>query len=178
MGWKTLKERFGIGHIVQVTNAGIVIGSGYVSDLVTINSATGKVTENSTFAGFLRQHYPRLLSASAEDILSAISTEDTFDTSIPVYTYEGGTIIEKLCEQPSYPNVTHDGCLMYENTYSSDKSLVVQWAKRNAEAGISLIARHIADTEKLLAEQRSKLATCSRDLEALNAAYPDLVAAD
>ena len=178
MGWKTLKERFGIGHIVQVTSAGIVIGSGYVSDLVTINPATGKVTENSTFSGFLREHCPVLLSASADEILAAINAEDTFATSSPVYTYQGGTIIEKFCENPGYPNVTHDGCLMYENTYSTDRSMVVWWARRNAEAGISIITRHIADTEKRLAEQRDDLAACSRDLEELKAAYPDLVVAD
>ena len=178
MGWKTLKERFGIGHIVQVTSAGIVIGSGYVSDLVTINPATGKVTENSTFSGFLREHYPALLSSSADEILSAINAEDTFSTSTPVYTYTGGTIIEKLCEKPGYPNVTHDGCLMYENTYSTDKSMVVRWAKRNAEAGISLITRYIADTEKRLAEQRDELEKSENDLADLDAAFPELVAAD
>jgi hypothetical protein len=174
MGWKSFKEHFKIEHIVQVKDAGICIGSGYVSELVTVNVATGVVMENSTFSGFLSKHYPALLSASAEEILHLINAEDSFSASVPVYTYDGGKIVEKLCEQPGYPHVTHDGHLMYENTYSTDKDQVVRWAKRNAEAGITSFIRCIERTQKELAEQTAELEACKRDLAELNAAYSDL----
>ena len=178
MGVKSLKERFGISHIVQATKDGACIGSGYVSDLVTIDRVTGKMTENATFSGFLRQHYPALIEASPDEIVRLLSAQDEFAADIPVFTYEGAKIIEKRCEKPGWPNVTHDGDVMYDNTYSTDKQTVVRWAKRNAKAGISIIARSITDTEKRLAEQRDDLAKCENDLAELDASYPQLVAAD
>lgn len=174
MGWKSFKDHFKIEHIVQVRETEICIGSGYVSDIATVNLSTGVVTENSTFSGFLVNHYPALLSASPQEILAIIHAEDTFTGSIPVFTYEGGKIIEKRCELPGYPNVTHDGHLMYENTYSTDKEVVVRWAKKNAKAGISLYSRSVADARKQLDEQRAALESCQSDLAELCADYPDI----
>jgi len=37
MGWKNLKEHFRIGHIVQCRDGVILIGSGYVSDLIKVS---------------------------------------------------------------------------------------------------------------------------------------------
>lgn len=172
MGWKRLQEHFKIVHTVQIKEAGICIGSGFVSDLATVNMVTGVVRENETFSGFLLKHYPALLSASKSEILAIVQAPDSFSASIPVYTYDGGRIIEKCCERPGYPNVTHDGFLMYENTFSTDRDLVVRWAKRNAEAGISAFTRCIADTQRQLSEQIAQLEICKNDLDCLNADYP------
>src|SRR5512141_1553082 len=98
MGWKSLKERFGITHHVQVNGNLIFIGSGYVHDLAAIDSLTGRVAGNSTFKSFLPENYPNLLAASSEEIKSLLKAPDTFSQSITVYTYDGGKIIEKLCE--------------------------------------------------------------------------------
>jgi hypothetical protein len=178
MGWKKLKECFEIGHIVQVTKEGICIGSGYVSDLVTVDPSTGAVAEHSTFSGFLKRECPALLAASAEEVLQAINAEDKFTAAITVYTYEGSKIIEKLCEEPGWPNVTHDGELMYENRFSTDKETVVQWAKRNAALGVKFAKEAVADAEKALSERQAYLAQCEAENAEINAAYPDVVAAD
>ena len=53
--------------------------------------------------------------------------------SLPVYTYEGGEIIEHKCEAYGWPNLTDDGQVMYNNKFSSDRNEVVRWAKENAE---------------------------------------------
>lgn len=172
MGWKALKEYFGITHIVQVAQDKVLIGSGYVSDIATIDSKTGEVATNMTFPGFLKEHYPALLAAKPADIVQLLESLDTFSASVPVFTYEGGKIIEKFCEEPGWPNVTHDGCVMYDNSYSTDKEKVVRFARRNAEAGIRLLTESILDAEKRLAAQRADLAECEADLAELNAAYP------
>jgi hypothetical protein len=172
MGWKTFKERFGISHIVQVSERGICIGSGYVGDLVTVNVTTGAVSENSTFEGFLRREYPALLDAGKEAILQAIQAEDVFDAGIVVYTFGDGRVIEKVCEQPGWPNVTHDGQLMYENRFSTDKATVVGWALRDAQLGERFARDAVADAEKTLEERRAYLARCEAELAELRAAYP------
>jgi hypothetical protein len=172
MGWKALKEAFGISHAVQVSPQGICIGSGYASDIVTIDTQTGVIQESEAFSGFLRQHYPTLREASPEEILKLIETPDTFSAAIPVYTYEGGDIVEKMCEATGWPNVTHDGCMMYENIFSTDKAKVIAWAKRNAESAMVSMREHIAKIENDLTKSQDALAGYESNRIRLEEAYP------
>lgn len=174
MGWKTLKEQFGIKHSVQVTKEGICIGSSYAHDLAVVNTKTGQVQENCACFHFLPDNYPALLNTSTQEILRLVQAVDTFSTSISVYTYEGGEIIEKLCETPGWPNVTHDGCMMYNNTFSTDKAQVVSWAKENAAAAIEHKRRCIADAETELSKLMVLLANCEADSAKLEMDYPDV----
>lgn len=174
MGWKNIKEKFGIHHNVQVREKGICIGSDFVSDLASIDKVTGKVEENQTFAGFLRDNYPALQKAAPEELVWLIAAPDTFTASIPVFTYDGAEILEKMCEEPGYPNVTHDGCMMYENTFSTDKSKVVAWAKRNVACAVEQTQRRIAEVEKDLAGLRDSLAGYQADEAKLAATYPSV----
>ncbi len=174
MGWKTLKEHFGISHIVQATEKGICIGSGYIHDLADIDPATGKVSENSSFRDFLKKSYPSLLEASAEEILRLLGTQDSFSASIPVYTYRGGEIIEKQCETPGWPNVTHDGCVMYENMYSTDRLKVAKWAKRNAYLGVKYGREAVKDAEKELYQRKLRLVKEETDFAQLERDFPDV----
>lgn len=172
MGWKALKEKFEIKHIVQVRSEGVLIGSPYVSDLVTINPETGVARESDIARDFIRKHYPSMADANPKDIASIIAEPDTFSTSTPIYTYEDGEIVEKQCEVPEWPNVTHDGRLIYENTFSTDKNTVIAWAKQNAESGIKWQKEAIEEKEKELIERRDRLVSRMADLAKLNADYP------
>jgi hypothetical protein len=156
MGWKNVKEHYGIGHMVCVTEAGICIGSAYVHDIIVVkwngtvvwpHDAVGHGNEDL-------QRYHREMTADPEKLRELIDEDDTFARSIPVYTYDMGEIVEKECEEPGWPNVTHDGCLMYENLFSTDRATVVEWAKRNAAAGLRNLSGTIVESEKRLAEQR------------------------
>lgn len=169
MGWKNLKDHFKIDHIVQVVGGVIWIGSGYVSDLATIDPETGEVLENQTFRGFLRQQYPAMLEADAAEIVRLISEPDAFEKSLTVYTYDGGDIIEKQCEELGWPNVTHDGALMYQNSFSSDKATVVAWAKRDAEIGIRFAGESVKEAEKRLSDCCAYLERQKSNLAKLNA---------
>lgn len=170
MGWKTLSEAFGIEkHIVCVTSKGICIGSGYVHDLVTIDPTNGALHENPTFNGFITKNYPELAKATPDALLALIQADDTFTDSITVYTYQDGNIIEKLCENPGWPNATHDGELMYENSFSTDKAKVIGWAKRNAEL-------RVTHTGEALTRTKDQLASIERDLECARAAVAKLEA--
>lgn len=176
MGWKTLKETFAIEHTVTVTDKGICIGSGYVHDLVTIDPETGKLSENSAFSSFLPREYPALAAASPEYLLRLIKEKDTFTKSIPVYTYEGDRIIEEHCEEPGWPNVTHLGHLMYENTYSTDKEQVVAWAKRNARGHSMYAQEEIERLEEQINTRRSQLVKAQAWQATLDADYPTIPA--
>lgn len=178
MGWKAIKDAYGIErHIVCVGDKGICIGSAVVHDLVVIDPSTGVLAENRTFSGFLRRNYPGLAAASPEQLLSLIQQDDTFSSSIPVYTYHDGEIVEKRCEVAGWPNVTHDGDLMYENTYSTDRGVVIGWAKRNARQAVRHMTEYIAHLEQKLTEAGSELARVQGYAAKLDADYPNPIAA-
>lgn len=167
MGWKTLKEKYQIRHNVQVEENMVCIGSGYIHNLLMINHATGEIKKNSTFNNFGEREYPALMSAAPSEIIDALAVDDVFQRSIPVYTYEGSQILKKYCEEVGYPNTTHDGCMMYENTFSTDRDEVVRWAIRNAEAGISLTQSSIERLENDLASSKAMLLQCETELATL-----------
>lgn len=157
MGWKTLKTHFDIKHQVHMTENGLCIGSPYIHDIITINVNTGHIRINAANPSFLETQYPQLMKASPEDIVALIRQPDTFTSSIPVYTYKGGQIIEKRCETLGWPNVTHDGELMYENTHSNDRNLVIEWARKDARAGIQITQGMIQKLESDLESLRQEL---------------------
>jgi len=172
MGWKTLKQHFGITHQVTVEKDCINIGSGYVHDLVVINTKTGRAVENSTFSSFLNEHYPELKNSPEDKILELISAEDVFLNSLPVYTYTNdGEILEKQCEEFGYPNVTHDGLIMYENTFSEDKNKIIERAKGELEIAVKWAEEGIIKAKNELAQKHTELDLYKANLQKLTAKH-------
>lgn len=176
MGWKTLKEKFGIEHHIHVNGEAICIGSGYIPNIVSINSVTGELTENEAFSSFAREKYPALRHATPQELLSLIHAPDVFAASIPVYTYKDGEIVEEFCETVGWPNTTHNGDMMYENTYSTDKDKVVAWAKHSAALETRYLHEDIERREKELADSRTRLADAHARKAKLDEQYPAIQA--
>lgn len=175
MGWKKLKEEFGITHHVCVNDGFILIGSQYVSSLASVDMETGEVHENPTFKGFLSKHYPDLEKADPSDIKKIVDGKDVFSADIAVYTYDGGNIIQKFCEKLGWPNITHDGEMMYENHFSADKVQVIKWAKRNAMAEAKFSLTRCKEIEVALAEEKEIYNSASTSVSKLNAEFPDII---
>ncbi|AYO76403.1 hypothetical protein [Sphingobium yanoikuyae] len=169
MGWKAVRDHYRIEHFVQVTDAGICIGSPYIHDIIVVSVDRGEIVRrwdgirsNSDLERYLEE-----MDADPVKLAELVAADDVFERSIPVYTYEGGDIIEKQCEALGYPNVTHDGCMQYENTFSPDAELVRTWAIANAQAGIEWMREALEQTEKTRAEQSHRLAQREHDLRRL-----------
>lgn len=182
MGWKNVKDHYRIGHFVTIKdewddfsrkptgNKLLCIGSPLCHDLITVNLTTWKFKQalSGPLGGDLQRYWDEL-HADLDKLRALVEQPDTFEKSIVVYTYEGGDIVEKLCEEPGWPNVTHDGLMQYENTFSTDRDYIIERARRNAEAAVKLGQDGLAQMEKQLAEQREWLGKASADLEKLNA---------
>lgn len=169
MGWKTIKEHYQIKHHVQVTAEGICIGSGYIHDLIVIGP-DGKVAkpyrerDNNDLA-----RYQRDFDADPAKLAELVGAPDTFAASITVYTYDSTTheIAEKQCEVPGWPNVTHDGEMMFENTFSTDRAQVVEWARRDCELALRWARERREDLEKELAENGERIRALEASIERL-----------
>lgn len=176
MGWKNLKEHFRIEHAVQVTPAGICIGSPYIHDLIVIDKDMKVIVRDSWGKDGVLARYLRDLRADPAKLRALIEAPDTFTAGLTVYTYDDGRIIEKQCEVLDWPNVTHDGEMMYQNTFSTDRNLTVVRAKRNADCCIESATSNLAEAEERLAKCRARLAEYQAHRAALEADFPDIPA--
>jgi hypothetical protein len=170
MGWKNIKEHYRIAHAVCVTKEGICIGSPYIHNIIVIGPDGTMKKRYDDRGNEDLARYQREMESEPATLKRLVESQDSFAESIPVFTYDGGRIIEKRCEVLGWPNVTHDGDMMYENTFSADRAAVVVWAKRNAAAGVSLFERRVREIGKDLARAESELANAKRERTELEAA--------
>lgn len=168
MGWKTLKKKFSIDGTISIEGDELHVGSGLITSLVVVNLKTGYVRESAVFAGSNGDRFKTLLTASKEDILSSLEAKDVFEKSIPIYRYENDVIIEELCENPSYPHNTHSGLLIYENTFSTDKEKIIERAKRELDAGISMASKTLVKAQREIKELQAYIDEMTQQRESLD----------
>lgn len=168
MGWKAIRDHYRVEHLVQVTSDGICIGSPYVHDIIVVKDGErDRLKDGYGVRRNLSGDLGRIVAEMDADpfkLAELALCQDVFEQSILVYTWEGGGVIEKRCEELGWPNVTHDGLLMYENRFSPDPGLVRTWAIDDAEAGIRWRRELVAEHETKLAEVKARLAQRMADL--------------
>ena len=155
MGWKNVKEHYRISHIVSVRDDIIRIGSAYISNIIEISfdgEALKRYDKEGVNENLIR--YQKEFDDDPAMLKKLIKQTDAFIKSITVYTYDGAEILEKQCEELGWPNVTHDGEIMYENTHSANREEVVKWAHRDAEANLKHADRRIKSIKQELIEAR------------------------
>lgn len=173
MAWKNLKDHYRIGHIVQIRDGIIGIGSSYVFDLIRV-TFDGKVSWGNMGESRnddLARYYAEM-TADLAKVKELIDTPDTFSASLPVWTYDESEIQEKQCEAYGWPNVTHDGQMMYQNTFSPDRDKVIEWAKRNAACGVKSYKRMVKEAEARLAQTQQWLTESQAHLAKLETDWP------
>ena len=175
VGWKNVKDYYRITHIVQVWDGKITIGSPYVHDLIRV-TLDGKVSWGNLgpSSNFDLARYYREMTADLAKLKKLIDTPDTFTADLPVYTYDGAEIIENKCEEYGWPSVTHDGMIMYNNSFYPDKLRIVAAAILDAEAGVKLMDERIESMRKELSEAEESLAGYRRILSTLRENYPEV----
>lgn len=173
MGWKAIKDHYRIVHQVQVTKKGICIGSPYIHDIMIVSMDGELVKDHGSSVNAELNRYSAEMRADPAKLRELSVSPDTFSKSVTVYTYDGARIIEKLCDEPGWPNVTHDGEMMYENTFSADRDEVVKWAKKSCLSAISWKRRFVGEKRAELAEIEAKLAKSLEDAKALGIEPPD-----
>jgi len=173
MGWKKVKEHYQISHIVHVDGDSICIRANMQPALIVVGT-DGEFKKRYTNSD--SEELNRIqdeMSADPAKLLELIQAEDQFDKSVPVYTFEGADILEKYCESPGWPRVTHAGELMYPNLYSTDKNKVILWAKRNAERGLDVYTRMVDEAKAKLEGLQSDLEAQQRNCAKLKELYPE-----
>lgn len=128
MGWKTLKERFGVHYIVSADSGFAYVGHAKQPTMATIDRQTGDVVKQEP-QHFLENELPTLAYATSEERKAALDEPDRFSRDLPVFTVRRGEINTFHCEHHGFPNVTHSGSIMYPGVYTANHEEAVAWAK-------------------------------------------------
>jgi hypothetical protein len=172
MGWKTLKEHYGIRHLVQVKthidgldgDRFIVIGTTSMYDLIVIRCSDGKIVKANTFCNNVLQDYLNKMGRDGRAIVKElIDTEDCFneDKLMDVYVieeYEGRKrIVLKRAEKFGWPNVTTDGMLMSSSNSFKTKDDAVKELLRVSKLDAKKLATGFLDAYKTAFDKRLAL---------------------
>lgn len=175
MGWKAIKEYYNISHIVSVVDGSVCIGSSYAHDLLIIRK-DGEVNWGKLGPSHnddLGRYYEEMM-ADQNKLKELFLVEDHFTESIPVYTFTNEGIVEKFCEKAGWPNVTHDGELMYENTFSTDKMVIVKETNRLLKNRIKYSKEIIDGKEKEIVDWKEHIVDSQLKLNKLLIQYPEV----
>ncbi|TBW57382.1 hypothetical protein EZI54_06915 [Marinobacter halodurans] len=139
MGWHNVKIHYRISQYVYMNDGDIcigVLGMSKVEAVIRINThGESRIVDDSWCNRELAILHRQFVDNQAE-LRELAQRDDRFKRSIKVYTYRGSEVSETLCENPGWPNVTHDGQIMYVRRFSTDRDTVVNWAIEAAKERI------------------------------------------
>ena len=176
MGWKSIKDHYQICHQVAVyPEKGICIGSPYIHDIICLHVGTQTIrTSRSGNPPFFNNkdlaRYWAEFNSDLDRLWKLVSEPDTFEKILPVFTYDRGEVLELLCEEYGWPNVTHDGRMMYENEFFQSREEAVASGKRDAKLGVKYAKERVQRCEDELAKAKDHLAEEQKFQRAIKAA--------
>lgn len=169
MGWKNVKEYFRIAEPVHIVDGRLMIGVALKTRRIV--EKDGRFSRRIEGDGIAVPAHQVEMEAQPQKVSLLLRADDTFERSITVYTFTDGKIIEKLCENAGWPNVTHDGALMLRERYSTDLNEVVVWAKADVARKIKETKASLKATSDRLRHEENNLLKQEQMLAGLNNAY-------
>ena len=125
------------GYIVNNQEEYIAVGSSLCHNLISVDKKTLKIkyaldTWNTgrqsvghhEELGFIWDTLKELINNG--EIHDIINGNDEIDNPLPVYTIEGGELIETWTDEYGWPNTTIDGTIMYENTHFKTRKEAIE----------------------------------------------------
>jgi len=158
----------------------ICIGSPLCPDLINVNkeSLRIKYTLDTWNAGkqsvegrangellFIWNRVEELIEN--KEILEIINGDDEIENPLPVFSYEEGEIKESFTDKYGYPNITHSGYIMYNNTHFKTRMEAIEYGISDEEAYVRLRERDLIDYRKKITKLESGMAESKSNLDTL-----------
>lgn len=171
MGWKSVKEHYRIDHTVQMAGGKLCIGSSYVHNLISVTPSGEVSTELFPTQNPELNRYYKEITSNKEKFVELLHIVDKFDVSLPIYTYSNGQVIKKFCEEYGWPNVTHDGEMIYENTFFKKKAQAAAYGKKDEESNLRFLSEHLVKQKNDLDKLMNDIAESKLRLDKLNTMF-------
>jgi hypothetical protein len=165
MGWKNVKDHYRIDAVVRVKRDEIWIG---IDGFVKISLDGELLKAERDYYGEALHRVVTGMRSDPKKLRSLATSPDQFRSLLTVWTYDRNSIIEKQCETVGWPNCCTDGTLQ-DNTYSTDRAIVLQLAIENATARVEQSERFWKQAEELVEIRRKESFDAEDDLKKLEA---------
>lgn len=87
------------------------------STKIFMSALLDKFFEKQQAEGVSQEDTLKAVEKLGQDVRALIDEPDTFARNLPVFTTENWAVKAEQCEEYGWPNTTHTGRIMYENTY-------------------------------------------------------------
>jgi hypothetical protein len=146
-------------YIICLSKNNICIGSRFIPELITININTLKIESTYSFKDERLEIIWNKLNdiINSGDILNIINGNDSIENMFPVYSVKNGKLIEQYTDIFGWPNSTHDGELMYENSHFLAKEEALDCGIKEIKRRICYIKERIEISEEELKERKDFL---------------------
>lgn len=162
MGWKTVKQYFDIKHIVHMKDDCLCIGSSYNTEIIKVTKDGNFIKRYTDDKWFMNNldliRYENDIERYSELFKQLIDAKDSFDDDIEVFTYDKDyNIIKKYCEKTGYPNITHDGELMYDGAFFTTEEELINHMIDELRRSTKFLQGRIADLLKSVSDSENEI---------------------
>ena len=104
---------------------------------------------------------------SSGELKTIIENNDSAEGMFPVYSCPNGVIKKQFADIFGYPNITHNGEMMYENTFFKTEQEAIKYGIEDMGYAIKNYSNRIYDMEKETEQRKAELSKCIGLLENL-----------
>ena len=157
------------GYTVAQTKDKVVIGTSLCHDLLSVEKAT--LSDNPVVKYALdydRKGAIKTLESKyngkgellflAKKLQELLESDDDTSSMIEIYSCEDGVLVTKYTEKCEYPNVTHDGYIIYNNEWFTSKKDALSEGISYCSSATKSLEEVIDDRERELEKIRERLA--------------------
>jgi hypothetical protein len=153
------------------------------SELITVDSGTsiikyaldtfheGRKSVSSEELLFIWDTLTALIKSG--EIKSIIEGNDPTDGMFPVYSCDDGEVVERFADEFGWPHSTHDGVLMYNNTFFRTREEAIKYGIRDLSYGLESITESIEGKEEQLQSMKQRRDRYAESIKHLKAMLPE-----
>jgi len=165
-------------YILNNQNDYIAVGSSLCHNLISVDKKTlkikyaldtfneGKKSIKHPELEFIWDKLHELVDSG--DIHNIINGNDEIDNPIPIYTIEGGELIETWTDEYGWPNTTIDGTIMYENTHFKTKIEAIDEGIRDYKSRYQYKQEYLKELKEKLQITEDNITFINKTLSHLN----------
>lgn len=165
------------GYSISNNDEYIAVGSPMCHDLISVNKETLKIKyaldtfregrkclegkSNSSGENELLFIWDKLHELIENgQIQDIINGKDEIENPLPVFTVDGGKLVESVTDKYGWPNTDNNGIRMYENTHFPTAKQAIKYGISEYKAGEENTIRRIKELEDDLSKAKERLEKC------------------
>jgi hypothetical protein len=165
MGWKNVKDHYGITDVVHVRDGHIRIGALGDFNIIVIDPEGKIISARKTDNADISRHLAEM-RADRKKVRALVAAPDTFRETFPVYTCSGSQIVEARCERYGFPHTTTDGELMHTHFYP-EREQALEYGRSVARERVEFMRQQVEGAEAVVRHCKEELAIREATLTAL-----------